>query len=172
MIFLTRGGRNRVDARRHRERFALAHQRRRGVLRYHQARLEARPAREEERQSAVFAVEQEERTPLAHAGDCDHPRLEKIARDADRLAVEVAARQEVVFVRKNQRVVGDGSRLDLEDAARVSGCVARRTVNDRDATERIGILNAPAIAVRKHDLRIGEKRTQAIGHEGLTGVRP
>ena len=112
-------------------------------------------------------VEQEVEPPLGDRGELGDGDLQEVDGQRDRLAVEVAAGDKLAVLGKDQRVVGDRVRLDLGDAAHVRDRVAHRAVHDRNAAERVRILNAAALGVRLHDLRAGEQRAQVRRRRAL-----
>ena len=128
--------------------------------------------REEERQAAVFRVEQQVEPPLGNRGQFGDGNLQEVEHDRNRLAVKIAAGDEVAILWEDQRVVGNRVGFDLGDAPHVSDRVAHRPVDDRHAAERVRILNALALDVRMDDLRIGQQQAKISGDAFLTGVRP
>jgi len=73
------------------QRLVLGHQRRRRDVRHHEARLEARLGGEEHVQVRVDAAIEQVDAPLGDAGEFGDRDREKVAHEADRLGVEVAA---------------------------------------------------------------------------------
>ena len=80
--------------------------------------------------------------PLGNAGERDQRDGQKIQLEGQRLAVEIAAREDLLP--EHQRVVGGGVQLDGEDAARLGQGVPHRSVHLRRAAQRVGVLHAPA----------------------------
>ncbi len=150
----------------------LGDQRRGGDLGDHEAGVEARVLRQEGRQSAQRRVHQLLHPPLADgrelgAGDGQHVEGER-----DRLAVEVAARDDEVLVGEDQRVVGGRVHLDGQDAPGVLQAVAHRPVHLGHAAERVRVLDLGAVGVALDDLRVAEQRAQVLGDGHLARVRP
>ncbi len=74
-------------------------------------------------------------------------------------------------LREDHRVVGRGVHLDLDDASRVRGGVARRAVHLRDAAERVGVLHDAAVAVALAQGRVREERPEVPRRCDLAGMR-
>ena len=74
-----------------------------------------------------FGVEQPVQPPIADRRERHERQRQRVQRDRDGHPVEVAAAADVAVVGQHDRVVGDGVRLDREDAGRrARRCRARR----------------------------------------------
>ena len=114
MILLVRRGRDRIDAGGI-SAFCLfsRDQRRRGHLRNHEAGVEARLRRQERRQAGQRRIDKHGDAPLGNRADLADRHRDHVGGEGDRLGVEIAARQGLVVVRENQRIVGDAIRLGI-----------------------------------------------------------
>ena len=111
-VLLIGVGRDRADARRHRDGPRLRHQRGRGDLHHHEAAAEPRIAGEERRQPlGEVGIHQPLHPPLGDRLQGGQGHGEQIQRLRHRLAVEVAARDHVAVI-EHQRVVGGRVELD------------------------------------------------------------
>src|SRR5262249_21479545 len=97
-----------------------------------------------------------------------------IERQRDRLAMKIAARQDLTLVGEDERVVGGAVDLDLHYAARMFERVAHGAVHLRHATQRIGVLHARidgAVAVRLANFAVLDQFAQSPRARSLAGVR-
>ena len=124
VILLSGGGRQAVHRGRVRERLVLGDQRRRRDVRHHEARLEAGLGGEEHVEVRVDAAVEQVDAPLGDARELRDRDGEEVADEADRLGVEVAAREDVVA--EDQRVVGHAVDRGAEHLAGVRRACARR----------------------------------------------
>ena len=95
--------------------------------------------------------EHAEDAALADVGDLRDAHRREIERQRERLAVEVAGRDDLAGVREHERVVGDGVDLDGDDFAQPAQRVAAGAVHLRDAAQRVGVLHLVAVEVAEHD---------------------
>ena len=122
---------------------------------------ESRPddAAQEGRQPVVEArVEEQRHPPLADGAELRDGQLGEVERQRDRLAVEVAAADDeavpgrqgvlrhVAASGEDERIVGRGVHLDVEDAVEVVEGVAGGAVDLGHAADRVGVLDAVAVA--------------------------
>ena len=91
VVFLVRRRRQRIDARRMRERLVLRGQRRRGHVRDHEARVDAAVPDEERRQARQRGVDEQRDAPLRQRADLGDREREIVGGEGHRLGVEVAA---------------------------------------------------------------------------------
>ena len=110
MVFLALAGRNAVHRRRCGQRLVKADDGSGGVLRNHKATVQTRIGNEEARQVARTADELIG-AALRDVSQLAHCYCEEVHRHCDRLAVEVAGRDNKVFVRTYCRIVS--SRIHL-----------------------------------------------------------
>ena len=97
---------------------------------------------------------------------------EEVAREAERCAMEVAARLDAP-VGQDHRVVDRRVELALGDRAGVGDGVERGAVHLRRAPQRVGVLHPGiALAVAGHDCRTGEQAAQVGRADGLSDLRP
>jgi hypothetical protein len=131
----------------HGARAQLGDERARRDLRAHEPAVEPRrPAVQERRQPAVVRrVAEPRQRPLAPGGELDHRRGERVARERDVLAVEVAAVQHravgvVGALGEHQRVVGGAVELRLDHAGVEAEHVERRAQLLRHAPHGVRVL--------------------------------
>ena len=112
---------------------------------------------------------------------------QEVERKCQRLAVEVAARDDgarnlraqrtlgsadLFLLREDQRIVDGGVHLDLEHLAAVRKRVAHRSVDLRDTAHRIGILHRLALAMRLANDAALQHAAEVFRHQQLAGMRP
>jgi hypothetical protein len=112
VVFLVARRGDRVDARRVAEDLVLGDQRGGRVLGDHVAVVEAAVRGEERRQLDSEAGQHAKGAALADAADLGEAHGRQVEGQGERLAVEVAGRDDVARIREDERVVGD--RLDLD----------------------------------------------------------
>ena len=95
----------------------------------------------------------------------------EVGGDRHRLAVEVAAGQDLARLREDHRVVGGRVHLDLVDAGHVAERVPGGAVHLRHAAQAVGVLDAAAVAVRLAHGAAGEQGLEVSRGGGLPGVR-
>jgi len=81
---------------------------------------------EERRQPGKRRIDEERDAPLGEGADLGDGYRERVGGERDRLAVEVAARQDLVA--DDQRVVGDRARFGFQDARRVAQLLEARAI--------------------------------------------
>ena len=101
--------------------------------------------REEHVQVRVHAAVEQVDAPLRRARELRDGDREEVADEAERLGVEIAARQHVLA--EDQRIVGDAVERGREHVARVTQRVLDRAVDLRHAAHGIRILHALAVLV-------------------------
>ena len=109
--------------------------------------------------------------PFDDVGDLGQRDAEKVRRERQRLAVEVAAGDHLALVGEHQRVVGGGVDLDGHDLFDVGERVHHGAVDLRDAAERVGVLDLFAIGVRSDDAAAGDDPPHVGRTADLPGVR-
>ena len=117
VVFLVGGGRDRVDAGGVGERLVLGGEGRGGDLRDHQAGLQAAVAGQERGQAGERRVHEPLDAPLADRAELRHRDRQHVGRDGHRLAVEVAAREQLARLGEHHRVVGGRVHLDARRCA-------------------------------------------------------
>ena len=152
VVLLVVGGRDAVDADRVCERPQLGDQRRGRVLHDHVAARGAGIVGQERGQAAVEARRQQpERPPLGDRAEIGEREAERVERDRQRLAVEVAGRDHLGRVVEHQRVVGDRVEVGEHQLARRTAAprARRRGPAPRSAAStRPGAAPSPGRAVR------------------------
>ena len=116
-----------------REHLVLGHERRRGVLRQHVARLEPRRGGQHRRQLRVPRVHEPVDAALAHVPDRAGGDLEVVGRHRDGLRVKQPGRYHLAALREHDRVVVHRVELDLQLALDVLDRVPRRAHHLRHA---------------------------------------
>ena len=146
----------------------------RGHLRHHQPRLQAAVARQERRQAAERRVDEPIGSPLADRRQLREAEAEQIGGNADRRAVEVAARDDLARCRRTP----SGCRWPRWLRCRTTRRrererVARRAMHLRRAAHGIGVLHASAVGVRRVDRAAGEQTARDLSADDrLPGERP
>ena len=86
--------------------------------------------------------------------------------------MEVASGNDLARVGEDQRIVGDGIHLALDDRDHVGDGVAERAVHLRHAADAVGVLHFVAVGVGDHDRAVLQQSPQ-IGRAGcLAGMGP
>ena len=148
MVFLIGRGRHAVDARRMRQLLVLAHQRRGGALRDHEAGIEPGIADEERRQQRDRRNRSARRCAVSLIEPISAIAMRNdVGGEGDGLGMEIAARKHRAILGKDQRIVGDAIGLDDKRARRIGEEVEAGAHHLRLAAEGIGILH-PVIAGR------------------------
>ena len=145
VVFLIRRGRNGIDARRMRTLLVFRHERRCGDLRQHESRVEPRARREKRRQARQCGIDEHGDAAFGERSDLTQRQRDDIGGKRDRLGVEVATGQHGIVFRKDQRIVGNAVRFDLERASRMTEQIERCTHDLRLATQAVRILHASII---------------------------
>ena len=143
-VFLVLAGRNAVNGGWCAELFGLADDGSCCVLRNHETAVEAWFCYEEAREIA-FAVDELIGAAFADAAEFCGSDCEEIEYHGKGFAVEVAAGDYLVFIRKHDRIVGGGVDFGLYYAGDVGDGVLGGAVNLRSAAEGIGVLNGFAV---------------------------
>ena len=151
MILLIRGGRQRVDRGRVRERLVLRRERRRRHLRDHEAGIHAAVLDQERRQAGQVGVHHQRDAPLGQRADLGDREREIVRGEGDGLGVEIAAGENFAGLREHERIVRDRVRLGHEDRGRMAHLVEAGAHHLRLAAQAVGILHARAILVRRAD---------------------
>src|SRR5579872_995834 len=171
VVFLARRRGNRIHGCGRAERLVLADERRRGILRNHEAAAQSASLGEEHRQ-AFETIEQFVDAPFGDRSKFGKGDREVIHRHRDRLAVEVPDADKGTVLWEDHGVIGHRVDLEFDRVLDESHAVAHRAVHDRHAAKRIRILHAIAVAVRGHDARIAQQAPQIRADAQLPGVRP
>ena len=168
MVFLTLARRDAVYRRRCSERLVEAHHRSGCVLRNHETAVQTRTCHEEARQTACAADELVD-AAFGDIREFAHGYREEVHRHRYRFAVEVAGRDDEVFVRTNGRVVSCRVHLDVNHRVDICDGVLHRAVNLRNTSERIRILH---IRLRLlHNLTALEQLSHASRRDNLSFMR-
>ena len=102
---------------------------------------ELRPGLATRKWQSAFAFEQLEGASFGDVAQLGHGDAEVVERQRQRLSVEIAGRDDQVFVGKDRGVVGDGVDLHPEDIRHVGDGVFGGAVNLRYATKGVGVLH-------------------------------
>ena len=117
-------------------------------------------------------VQQPVQPALGYGGEPDGRGGERIAGERDRLAVEVAPRQDLTGRGEHDGIVGDRRQLDLEGDAGVADDVPERAVDLRSTADRVGVLNdVVALTVRGEQVAPRQQAYQVPGRGHLARVR-
>jgi hypothetical protein len=123
---------------------------------------------------------------FADSGESAEHDANEIEGEGQGLSVEVAAREDVAslgfaglelglsdlaFVREDQRVIDGGIHLDLKNLARVGQRVSHGSVDLRDATQGVRILDTGAVAMTFAKGAALHHATQIRGDLDLPGMR-
>jgi hypothetical protein len=153
-VILHAGGcRHRLDRRGERAQAVLRHQGGTRVLRDHEAGVRARGGTEERRQATGMSVREAIDARLADVGKLRHRDRREIERDRDGLSVEVPPAHDATLFHEDQRVVGHGIDLGLQDASGVVERIARRAVHLGHAADRVRILYTCVANAVRGDVR-------------------
>ena len=173
VILLAGARRDRVDRRRMAQHLVLRDERRGDVLRDHEAAVQPAVGREERRQAVgEVRVDEPLDAPLGDARELGDRHRERVERERERLAVEVAVRDERVVVDEHERIVGRRVELDRDGVVGVVEQVARRAVHLRRAAQRVRVLHLVAPAVRLDDRRAVEQAQHVRRRVALPAQRP
>ncbi len=172
MVLLPRLGRDRVDRRGMAQDLVLGNQGGGRDLRHHQARVDPGALREEGGEPAEGRVHQALQSPLRDRRDLGGGDRQDVEGEGRRLAVEIAARHQVPVVGEEDRVVGHGVHLGLEERVREADSLPRRAVDLRHAAQGVGVLDPPAPLVGLVDLARLQQQAQVGGRGRLSGVGP
>jgi uracil-DNA glycosylase len=173
VILLTGARRDRIDRRGVAERLVLGDERRRDVLRDHEAAVQAAVRREEGGQAVrQIRVDEPFDPSLGDAREFGDRHRRRVERERERLAVEVAVRDELALVDEHERIVGRGVELDADRVRRVVEEVARGAVHLRRTAQRVRVLHLVAPAVRFDDRRAVEEPEDIRGRSDLAAQRP
>src|SRR5262249_18807410 len=143
---------DRIDAGGETQTLVLRHQGGCQHLYEHHARVEPGVRRQEAGQPAQVGVDEGLGAALADAAEVRNRGGEQVSGQGERLAVKVPARDDLVRVGKDERVIGGGVHVTLDDAGDVGQRVAQRAVDLRHAADRVSVLHLVAVRVGKHDL--------------------
>ena len=156
-----------------REDLVLAHERRRDVLRDHEAGVEpAVPGQERGQAVGEAWVHEALDAPLGDVGELRDRHRQRVQSECQRLPVEVAVRNEQLVFDEDERVVRRGVELRGNGVARVVEEIARGAVNLRRAPQRVGVLHLVAPAVSLVDRRVLEQPEHVRGGIDLPPERP
>ena len=173
VVLLAGARRDRVHRRRMAQRLVLRHERGRHVLRDHEAGVEPAVGGEERRQAvAEVRVDEPLDATLRDVRQLGDRHRERVERERERLAVEVAGRDEQLVLDEHERVVGRRVQLGRDGVLDVVEQVARRSVHLRRAAQRVRVLHLVAPAVRLHDRRAFEQAQHVSRRRALPSQRP
>ena len=155
------------------QRLVFAAQGRGGVLRQHEARMEATVFRKKRRQKAIVAggIGETVQSSLRNVAVLRHGETEVIKGDGQGLAVKVPATEGhggSVRLEKKERIVRHAVELNVQNSSHVGNGVGAGAVDLRHAAQRVGILRVFA-KIRPEKLRSFQQGTQLLG--GLHLVR-
>ena len=137
----------------------------------HEARVEPRVRRQEGRQAAQRRIDQHGDPPLGERPDLAKRERDHVGGESNRLGVKVAARQRLVVLGEDERIVGDGVRFVGERRRGLTQEVERGAHHLGLAAQAIGVLNPRiAEAVGGADLAAGDERPQGLGSLALAAM--
>ena len=149
----------------------FGNERRRRILADHVAGVDAAVGREERGQAVTErGVYHALHAALGNVGEFGCRDGQIIHHERDRLAVEVAARNDAFVVQKQDRVVGDGVELGFEHLAHMRKRVAHRAMYLRNAAQRVGVLHAQ-VPVSLHRRAVFAERAHVLRRKTLPVVR-
>ncbi len=169
MIFLAQAGRNGIDGGRVAQHLVFRYQRGGGVLGNHEPRVDAGLAHQKRRQ-AVVPFQQQVGAPLRDAGQLGQRHGREIQRQRQRLAVEIAAGEDIAVL-EDQRVVRNGIHLGFHHGDGVSKGIPAGAVHLGHAAQAVGVLHLAAMAMRFEDLAIDQHRADVGGDLLLPPMR-
>ncbi len=171
VILLVGGGRDGIDARRIGPLLVLGDQGGRGDLRDHEARVQARPGREESRQARQGRVHQHGDAPFRDGADLAERQRDHVGREGDGLRVEIAAGQDLSRGGEHQGIVGHAVGLPVEGGGRLAQDVEAGAHDLGLAAQAIGILH-PVVPrqVRGADRAAVHERAQGRRDLDLAGM--
>ncbi len=102
--------------------------------------------------------------PLAERGHLRGEQRQRVERQRERLAVEVAAGEHDRVVREAERVVGDRVELGCDRLRDVVERLPAGAENLRDAARAVGVLHAPTVGVARVELRARDEGADARSH--------
>ena len=123
-----------------RQHLVFGNERRRRVLHDHVAAVHAAPLYEEGRQARKRGIDHALDAPLGNVRDLRKSNTRKVEAERHRLAVEVAARDHLFRLRKDNGIVRDGIDLDLHFVLHVMHRVLAGAVHLGSAAQGIGVL--------------------------------
>ena len=127
--------------------------------------------REERRQSRQRGIDQHRNSPLGDRADLANRQRDHVGGESHWFGMEVATRQGLVGVGKDQRVVGDAVGLDFKRRGGLTQEVEHRAHHLRLAAQAIGILHtAVVIEVAGADATAGHQRAERIGDFDLAAM--
>ena len=138
------------------------HHGRRRVLGNHKARADAAVSSQESGQPRKLRVDQALKPALRDVGQLGDGHARHVHGNGDGLAVEVAARNGLVVIGENERIVGDSVNLAREHVPAVAQRVAAGAVDLRHAADGIGVLHLVRIGVVRQIAAL-EQRQQVGG---------
>jgi hypothetical protein len=169
VIFLAVRADDRVDRCGRAQLLVLAHDAGGDVLRNHETRVQARLVHQADGKAAG-AGEQLIRSSLRDAAELGDRDREEVQRERQRLAVEVARRQDLALFGEDQRVVGYRVDLAFDHPPRVFEDVRGSTVHLRHTPERVRVLQ-PLLGLLEQLAAIQEP-PKASRRSDLARVRP
>ena len=151
----------------------LADERRGDVLRDHEPGVEAAVTGEKRWQSFGEAwIHEALHAALGDVRELGGSHGEHVERKRERLAVEVAVRDEHAVVDEHERVVRGRVELDADGVVDVVEEIAGRAVHLGGATQRVRVLDLVAPAVGLDDRGVGEQTKDVRGGGKLATERP
>ena len=141
MIFLIGRGRDRIDAGGIGAALVFGNQRRRRHLRDHEAGIEPRQRGEERGQAGQRRIDQHGDPPLGNRADFTQRQRDHISSESHRLGMEIAARERLVGIGEDQRIVRNAIRLDSQRGRCLPQQIEHRAHHLRLAAQAIGILH-------------------------------
>ena len=163
MILLVGRGGNRIDAGGIGALLVLGHERRGRHLRDHEPGIETGLRRQEGGQAGQCRIDQHGHAPFRQRPDLADRQRDDVGRESHRLGVEVAARQGLAGLGKDQRIVGDAIGLDRKRRRGLAQDVQGGPHDLRLAAQAVGILH-PLVAdeMRGANRRARHQATQRV----------
>ena len=173
VILLAGARRDGINAGRMAERLVLADEGRSDVLRNHEAGVETAVHGEKGRQSVgQVRVDETLHPPLRDVRQLGARHRQGVERERERLAVEVAVRDEHFVLDQNERIVGRRIELHRDRSCDVAEEVSRGTVHLGRAPQRVRVLHLVAPLVRLVDGRSFEQPQDVGGGVVLASQGP
>ena len=145
-----------------REGFVFGSQRGGGDVRNHEAGIDAAVFHQKRWQAGQCGIDQQGDAPLGQRADFSNGQRQIVRRKRHRLGVEIAARQHLTRVRKNQRVVRHAVGFIEQHTGCVANLVETRTHHLRLAAQAVRILHL--VAINMGDVDFGIRQQRAIRH--------
>ena len=111
-------------------------------------------------------------SPFRDRAECGQGNGHKVKRQRQRLAMKIAAGNDLTRARKDQGIIRGAVHFDLENLARVAQGVAHGAVNLRHAAQAVSVLHARAALMGFVDRAAAIQPGQVARGNDLPGMRP